>query len=398
VTSFLDTIRRAPRPLLLTLAGLLVIGAVVVLVGGGNDKRTVTAHFSRAVSVFPGSEVRILGVPVGTVTAVVPEGATVRVEMEYDSEYDVPKDAQAVIVTPTLTADRFVQLSPAYTSGPKLADGAQIAVQDTGTPIELDRIYRSLADVTKALGPNGVNKNGTLDNVLGAGAKMLKGQGARANRTIVDMSKAVKVFGDGSGELFGTVRALDEFTGALAANDATVSQFMGNLGEVSQQLAGEKDELSAALANLAAILGKVERFVKGNRGMLVADVKDLTTIVKTMGDEKDALEAILDIGPSAMGNLVVAFDPKTGSIGSRLGIKGNVQDLDGLLCQLVRAGQPGSAKAACALFQALLEPVLTQAGSNIKAPARPAPSGTRAVRYGDARPATDLRELMGGGA
>ena len=88
MTSILDTIRRAPRPLLLTLAGLLVIGAVVVLVGGGNDKRTVTAHFSRAVSVFPGSEVRILGVPVGTVTAVVPEGATVRVEMEYDSAYD----------------------------------------------------------------------------------------------------------------------------------------------------------------------------------------------------------------------------------------------------------------------------------------------------------------------
>jgi virulence factor Mce-like protein len=398
VTSFLDSIRRAPRPLLLTLAGLLVIGAVVVLVGGSSDKKTVTAHFSRAVSVFPGSEVRILGVPVGKVTAVVPEGATVRVEMEYDSEYDVPKDAQAVIVTPTLTADRFVQLSPAYTSGPKLADGAQIAVKDTGTPIELDRIYRSLADVTKALGPNGVNKNGTLDNVLGAGAKLLKGQGARANRTIVDMSKAVKVFGDGSGELFGTVRALDEFTGTLAANDATVSQFMGDLGEVSQQLAGEKDELSAALANLAAILGKVERFVKGNRSMLVADVKDLTTIVKTMGDEKDALEAILDIGPSAMGNLVVAFDPKTGSIGSRLGIKGNVQDLDGLLCQLVRAGQPQSADAACALFKALLEPVLTQAGSNIKAPARPAPSGTRAVKYGDAQPATDLRELMGGGA
>ena len=57
------------------------------------------------------------------------------------------------------------------------------------------------------------------------------------------MSQAVKVFADGSGELFGTVRALDEFTGALAANDAAVSRFMDDLGAVSQQLAGEKDEL-----------------------------------------------------------------------------------------------------------------------------------------------------------
>jgi len=396
MTGFLDSMRRVPRPLLLGLVGLLVIAVFFVFVRDGGDKRTVTAHFSRAVSIFEGSEVRILGVPVGTVTAVVPEGPTVRVEMEYDDEYEVPEDAQAVIVTPTLTADRFVQLSPAYTSGKTLADGAEIAVKDTATPIELDRIYRSLADITRALGPNGVNKNGTLDNVLGAGAKLLDGQGAKANRTIVDMSKAVKVFGDGAGELFGTVRALDEFTGTLAANDAAVSRFMSDLGAVSQQLAGEKDELTAALSNLAAILGKVERFVKGNREMLVADVENLTTVVKSIADEKSALEAILDVGPSAMGNLVVAFDPKTGTIGSRIGFKGNVQDLDGLLCTLVKAGQIPAADQACQLFEALLEPVLTQAGSNIKAPARPAPGGTRAVRYGDAQSATDLSELMGG--
>ena len=398
MTSLLDSFRKVPRPLLLGLAGLLVVATVLVLVRGDQDKKTVTAHFSRAVSVFEGSEVRILGVLVGTVTAVVPEGPTVRVEMEYDAEYDVPKDAQAVIVTPTLTADRFVQLSPAYTSGPTLSDGAEIDVKNTGTPIELDRIYRSLADLTQALGPNGVNKNGTLDNVLGAGAKLLKGQGARANQTILDMSRAVKVFGDGSGDLFATVRALDEFTGTLAANDATVSRFMTDLGAVSQQLAGEKDELTAALGNLAAILGKVERFVKDNRGMLVADVKNLTTVVKTLGDEKKAMEAILDVGPSAMGNLVVAWEPRTGTIGSRIGVKGNVQDLDGLLCTLVRAGQLPSAQQACQLFEALLEPVLTEAGSNIKAPARTAPGGTQAVRYGDARPAENLQELMGGRA
>ena len=102
----------------------------------------------------------------------VPEGNTVRVEMEYDAEYPVPEDAKAVIITPTLTADRFVQLTPAYTDGAKLADDAVIEVEDTGTPIELDRIYKSLSDVTRALGPNGVNKNGTLDNVLARGREV----------------------------------------------------------------------------------------------------------------------------------------------------------------------------------------------------------------------------------
>ncbi len=54
----------------------------------------MTAHFPRAVSVYKGTDVRILGVNVGRVTAVIPEGNSVRVEMEYDAEYDVPDGRQ----------------------------------------------------------------------------------------------------------------------------------------------------------------------------------------------------------------------------------------------------------------------------------------------------------------
>src|SRR5699024_5014262 len=142
----------------------------------------------------------------------------------------------------------------AYTDGAALADGAEIKVEDTGTPIELDRIYRSLVDVTRALGPNGVNRKGTLNEVLAAGSKFLEGRGKQGNATIVNLSQALQTFGDGSGDLFATVRALDSFTQTLAANDEAVGQFMGNLGAVSTQLAGEKEELSAVLDNLAGVL------------------------------------------------------------------------------------------------------------------------------------------------
>ena len=386
-----------PRGVALVVVGLLVVLGFVALRDGGGV-RTVSADFSRAVQVFPGSEVRILGVPVGEVTAVIPEGNTVRVEMEYSDEFKVPAEAQAVIITPTLTADRFVQLTPAYTKGEVLADDAEIEVQDTATPIELDRIYRSLTDVTRALGPNGVNKNGTLDNVLTAGSKFLEGRGEQGNATIVNLSKALKTFGDGSGDLFATVRALDEFSGALAANDRSVGQFMDNLGAVSTQLAGEKEELNAVLDNLAAVLGKVQRFVKDNRGLLVKDVEDLTTVVKILADEQEALRTVLDIGPSAMGNLAVAFNPKSGTIGSRLRTEPTRASLDRLLCTLVKGGGIPQAQAACDLFKALLRPVLDQASQNGNASARtPARSSDAVpVQYGGSRSASSLAALLGG--
>lgn len=170
----------------------------------GEEPRTVTAHFPRAVSIFVGTDVRVLGVTVGRVTAVTPDGASVAVEMEYDADVRLPADARAAIVTPTLVADRYVQLTPAYSGGDVLADAADIALPDTGVPVELDRIYRSLRDLSQALGPNGVNRNGTLDNLLRAGDEALSGQGERGNRMIRELSAAATTFGEGSGDLFDT--------------------------------------------------------------------------------------------------------------------------------------------------------------------------------------------------
>ena len=85
-----------------------------------------------------------------------------------------------MIVTPTLVADRFVQLTPAYSSGPTMEDGADIPLPDSGVPVELDRIYASLRDLAEALGPNGVNKDGTLNHLLEAGAERARRPGRSA--------------------------------------------------------------------------------------------------------------------------------------------------------------------------------------------------------------------------
>ena len=388
---------KLPRPAAVAVAVLLLLGAFAVL-RNGPEQLKVTAHFSRAVSLFPGSEVRILGVKVGEVTSIVPEGNTVRVEMTYDAEYPIPADAKAVIITPTLTADRFVQLTPAYTSGPKLPDNGQIQVQDTGTPVELDRIYRSLSDLTEALGPNGVNKDGTLNHVLTAGSRFLDGEGRKANTTIVNLSRAMKTFGDGSGELFGTVNALNQFAGVLAANDQSVSRFMSDLGAVSQQLAGEKDELYGALKNLADVLGKVEGFVRSNRALLTSSVKDLGSVLRTIAAEQSALVTVLEVGPTAMGNLVNAWDPVTSSIGSRINIGNNVATMDDMLCAAVKSAKLPSSDTACALFKTLLEPLRSgRRLTNVSATGEQSTSGST-VRYGTTPAATDLTDLLGGGS
>ena len=72
----------------------------------------MTAYFERATGVYPGTEVRILGVKVGKVTKVTPKGNMVEVKLTYNAKHKVPADAQAVIIVPSLVADRYIQFTP----------------------------------------------------------------------------------------------------------------------------------------------------------------------------------------------------------------------------------------------------------------------------------------------
>jgi phospholipid/cholesterol/gamma-HCH transport system substrate-binding protein len=388
--------RVSGRPMAVALAVVLLTAAVVVLFPGG-DGKALTAHFSRTVSLFVGNEVRILGVPVGEVTAVVPEGNSVRVEMRYDEEYDVPANAEAVIITPTLVADRFVQLTPAYTTGETMPDGGEIPLERTAVPVELDRIYGSLDELSTALGPSGVNADGSLDTLLSAGTKALKGRGAQGNAMIRDLSAAVDTFGDGSGQLFSTVRELEAFTGALASNDRFVRAFIEDLAGVSGQLSGEREELRMALSNLADAVGKVDRFVRGHKRLVEGDVAALTDVTRSIVKEKDSLATALAKGPVGAGNLAIAFDTSTNAIGARVQTGPNIDDVDGFLCAIVQNSDIPSKDEACRVFSQIFEPLPSSdpevdEGTSV----RPV-TGRVSESYLEHGPATTLNELLGGG-
>ncbi len=54
----------------LIVIALLVAAAFTFL--GGSETKTLTAHFPRTVSIYEGSDVRVLGVPIGKVDTVTP--------------------------------------------------------------------------------------------------------------------------------------------------------------------------------------------------------------------------------------------------------------------------------------------------------------------------------------
>ncbi|MBF9127506.1 MCE family protein [Plantactinospora sp. S1510] len=314
---------RRRRALLAAVVALLVVAAAAVTVPyPGPPQRYVVAHFSRAVGVYVGSDVRVLGVRIGEVVAVVPEGRTVRIELRYDAKHDIPADASAVIVPPSLVSDRYVQLTPAYSGGARLPDGADLPEQRTAAPMEIDDIYRALDDFNQALGPTGANAEGALSDLLKTGRANLAGNGAELHDTLDGLSRALDTLAQGRQDLFGTVANLQQFTTALARSDQQVRGFNQQLADVAGQLAAERDDLAAALRNLAAALADVTGFIRQNRDLLESNVDALADVTGVLARQQKALIKILDVAPLALSNLNLAYNARSGTLDTRDNVLG----------------------------------------------------------------------------
>lgn len=296
----------------------------------------LTAYFAGAVGLYEGNSVRMLGVDMGTVTRIQPMGNQVRVDLEYDRSVPVPADAKAIIVSPSLVSDRYVQLAPAYKGGPRIDDGAVIPLDRTEVPLEIDELAASLSRVSQSLGPNGANKNGSLANLLDTAAKNFDGNGQALHDTITKLGQAAGTLSGNSGDLFKTVENLGSFSQTLVNSDKQVRDFERQLADISGFLAGERENLAATVKQLSDTLTAVQAFIENNRDRLKSNVDKLASVTKVLVDQRGALAEILDVAPVGLGNLVNTYNASSGTLDARANLNELTQPPLVMVCNLLK--------------------------------------------------------------
>ncbi|RZU33225.1 MCE family protein [Blastococcus saxobsidens] len=303
--------------------GIALAAALVLLAALGwtilrpAGQYRVTAYFTETVGLYPGSDVRVLGIPIGTIDDIVPLGDRVRVEMSIDDDYAIPADADAVVLAPSLVSDRYVQFAPVYDGGPKMQDGDELSLERTAIPVELDAVYAALDELSAALGPTGANANGALSDLVDVGAANLEGNGEALNRTLTGFSQAVETLAENREDLFGSLDNLQVFTSALATIDAQVGQFNDNMAAVTDLLAAEREDLAEAITLLNDALADVAGFVRDNTALLTTNVDRLADVTLVLVQQRNALAEVLDVAPAALGNLARAYNPDYGTLDTR---------------------------------------------------------------------------------
>jgi phospholipid/cholesterol/gamma-HCH transport system substrate-binding protein len=128
------------------LFGLAAVLYLAIQVGSarffGSDSYTVTARFSSASGVNPGSRVEIAGVRVGTVKDVVLNDMfDAIVTLELPNSLELDEDTIASVKTAGLIGDRFIDLSPG--GGMPMEPGFQIV--DTESALDIESLISRFA-------------------------------------------------------------------------------------------------------------------------------------------------------------------------------------------------------------------------------------------------------------
>jgi phospholipid/cholesterol/gamma-HCH transport system substrate-binding protein len=322
--------------------GFTIAIVLALVVAGGiwwtlkdAGRNHLTAYFAGAVGLYEGNSVRMLGVDMGTVTKIQPMGNQVKVEVA------VPADAKALIVAPSLVSDRYVQLAPAYTGGPRISDGAVIGLDRTEVPLEVDQLAASLARVSETLGPNGANKNGSLSNLLTTAAANVDGNGQALHDTITKLGQAAGTLSGNKDDLFSTVENLGKFSQTLADSDKQVRGFESQLADVSGYLASEKDNLAATVQQLGTTLTSVQAFIDQNHDRLKSNVDKLAGITKVLVDQRSSLAEILDVAPVGLSNLVNTYNGSAGTLDARPNLNELTQPPLVMICRLLKQAGKG---------------------------------------------------------
>ncbi|MGE3714895.1 MAG: outer membrane lipid asymmetry maintenance protein MlaD, partial [Alphaproteobacteria bacterium] len=127
-----------------------IMGAVVLLVAGAflmfaykssevrvEDGYSVTANFSNISGISLGSDVRIGGIKIGTVTDLIldPETYDAVATLNVSKNASIPKDSSASIVSSGLLGDKYIQITPGGEDA-MLSDGGKLNFTQSSVNLE----------------------------------------------------------------------------------------------------------------------------------------------------------------------------------------------------------------------------------------------------------------------
>ncbi|ODQ96642.1 MCE family protein [Mycolicibacterium holsaticum] len=346
--------------------GLAVLLAAILVAGIGvvsqplwkSALRTqLIAYFDSSTGIYPGDNVLILGVKVGKVETIEPQPQSARITFSVDSKYSVPADVHAAIISPQLVTSRAIQLTPAYTGGPKLGDKAVIPRERTAVPVEFDDLRVQLEKLSQSLEPSGPGEPSPLGAFVNTAADNLRGQGDQMRTAVIELSRAISAFGDHSDDAFTTVKDLSVLVSGLQSSTVLMRELNTNFAAVTQVLSNDPGEVGQAIVNIDAVSADIQNFAAEHKDAFGLTADKFSSVSTALVESLDDIKQTLHLAPNVLGNYNSMYYPALGGAVGALAVNNFANPID-FICGGVQAASRLGAEQAAKLCVQYLAPIL----------------------------------------
>ena len=304
---------------------VVVVLAIAAVVAGRAAYRHVSpsvamcAELSDTIGLYVGNNVSLLGIDIGAVDAITPLGGRMRVDFHIDSDIAVPADVGAVTVASSIVTDRRLELTQAYTDGPKYDTSQCIPLERTRTPKGISEAFDAIDTLASDLlggqgDPAGDSASAAvLGETVDTAARVLKGTGPQVNHAIKQASAMIGDPASRDSVMRRMIDNVDSLTSMFVTNFADFQTTLDNITETMKTLEGFAREFSTAIDVavdfLPVIVRNFRKYQNQVFGLLDKAVPIAHSILSRAGDIKDILEQL----PKVTGGLSALLNPDLGA-------------------------------------------------------------------------------------
>ena len=274
-----------------TVVMVLVAAGLVVVFGqfrfaAGN---TFHATFTEASRLKAGQDVRIAGVPVGSVKKVAlnPDN-TVDVTFDVTDRYQLYTSTRAVVRYLNLVGDRYLEITSGSGDLRKLPVGATIAKENTQPALDLDALLGGLRPVLKGLDGNKVNE------VSNAVIELLQGQGGSLATLLASTSSFTQDLAARDQLIGDTINNLNAVLGTVDAKGAQFDTSVDQLQQLITGLAQNRDPIAGAIPPLASATNDLTSLLLNSRRPVQGVIENIRPFAQRMDERKADVNKVIE--------------------------------------------------------------------------------------------------------
>ncbi len=343
---------------ILTVLAVAVAVSIKMLAPKINPTRAMCAEFTDAVGLYPGNKVALLGIEVGSMTAIVNKPDHVEVDFTVPADLVLPADVGAVTYSQSIVTDRHVELTKPYTGGPKFTGPGCIKLKSTKTPISVSETFSAIGSLTDAIlgsqpgqDPSKAPGVQAINDSLSAASNSLQGTGPGINKTMRNLRTMLADPYKADADYRQLFENSEILTSDFLKNWDSFASVIQTLPVTTQLMEGLSDNFGAAMANVSHLLptliealnrfgprfyDKFDKRFGGLRDLLNRHIPAITAMINSWPQFSNWLA---DIYEPAWGTHNVTYIPPQVSIAPTQA---------GAICQGLKERTIPGAAAACA--------------------------------------------------